>query len=124
MKRGEIWTVAGGAEYARKPRPSVILQCNDFSDTESITLCPLTTDHEDKHGIRISVVPDNLNGLSLPSRVMVDKISTVSRSKLGRRIGCLGEVEMSLLDAGVRSFLGLFSEREVIERAMERRGRV
>ena len=24
MKRGEIWTVAGGAAYAGKPRPAVI----------------------------------------------------------------------------------------------------
>jgi len=26
MRRGEIWTVAGGKDYAGKPRPAVILQ--------------------------------------------------------------------------------------------------
>lgn len=26
MKRGEIWTVAGGGDYAGKPRPVVIVQ--------------------------------------------------------------------------------------------------
>jgi mRNA interferase MazF len=26
MRRGEIWTVAGGAAYAGKPRPAVIIQ--------------------------------------------------------------------------------------------------
>ncbi len=26
MRRGDIWTVAGGADYAGKPRPVVIIQ--------------------------------------------------------------------------------------------------
>jgi mRNA interferase MazF len=30
MKRGEVWTVAGGADYAGKPRPVVILQDDSF----------------------------------------------------------------------------------------------
>ncbi len=105
MKRGEIWIVSGGAEYARKPRPSVILQDNDFRDTKTITLCPLTTHHDDKPGIRISVNPDSTNGLVLPSRIMVDKISTVSRNRLGERIGQLGEAEMARLTAAAGRFL-------------------
>jgi mRNA interferase MazF len=44
MKRGEIWTVAGGAAYAGKPRPAVIVQDNRFDATDSIVVCPLTTD--------------------------------------------------------------------------------
>jgi hypothetical protein len=31
VKRGEIWTVAGGKDYARKPRPVVILQDDHWS---------------------------------------------------------------------------------------------
>jgi mRNA interferase MazF len=26
MRRGEIWTVAGGGDYTGKPRPALILQ--------------------------------------------------------------------------------------------------
>ena len=44
MKRGEIWTVAGGAAYAGKPRPAVIVQDDRFDANDSIVVCPLTTD--------------------------------------------------------------------------------
>lgn len=63
MKRGEIWTVSGAADYLGKPRPAVILQSNEYSHTESITLCPMTTEGQDKHQVRIAVRPDEVNGL-------------------------------------------------------------
>ena len=44
MKRGEVWTAAGGPEYAGKPRPVIILQDDRFDATGSITVCALTTD--------------------------------------------------------------------------------
>ncbi len=40
MKRGEIWTAAGGKDYAGKPRPVVIVQDDRFDAIESITVCP------------------------------------------------------------------------------------
>jgi mRNA interferase MazF len=40
MKRGDIWTVAGGPGYAGNPRPVMVLQDNRFDATESITVCP------------------------------------------------------------------------------------
>lgn len=43
MRRGEIWTAAGGAGYAGKPRPVVIVQDDAFSKTGSVTICPITT---------------------------------------------------------------------------------
>lgn len=30
MKRGEIWTVAGGKDYGGKPRPVLIIQDDRF----------------------------------------------------------------------------------------------
>ena len=44
MRRGEIWTVAGGKDYAGKPRPVVIVQDDSFDATDSITVCAFTTD--------------------------------------------------------------------------------
>ena len=44
MRRGDIWTVAGGKDYAGKARPVVILQDDSFDGTESITICAFTTD--------------------------------------------------------------------------------
>ena len=31
MKRGDIWIVAGGKDYAGKPRPVVVIQDDSFS---------------------------------------------------------------------------------------------
>jgi mRNA interferase MazF len=47
MKRGEIWTVAGGKDYAGKPRPAVVVQDDRFDKTDSITICAFTTDPTD-----------------------------------------------------------------------------
>jgi mRNA interferase MazF len=44
MRRGEIWTVSGGKDYAGKPRPVVIVQDDAFDETDSITICAFTTD--------------------------------------------------------------------------------
>lgn len=51
MKRGEVWTAAGGPDYAGKPHPVVVLQDDRFEDTKSITVCPLTTNPAGGHGL-------------------------------------------------------------------------
>lgn len=44
MRRGDIWTVACGRDYAGKPRPVAIVQDDSFDATASITVCAFTTD--------------------------------------------------------------------------------
>ena len=107
MKRGEIWTVAGGADYAGKPRPAVIIQNDSFDATASITLCPFTTDTTEAPLIRLPVEPNGRNGLDLPSRIMVDKIITAPKRKIGERIGELDGEDIARLDRAVAMFLGL-----------------
>jgi mRNA interferase MazF len=63
MKRGEIWTAFGGRNYAGKPRPVVILQDDRFAMTDSITVCPFTTDPTDLPLLRIQIDPAGGNGL-------------------------------------------------------------
>ena len=91
MKRGEIWTVSGGGEYAGKPRPVVIVQDDSFDGTDSITICAFTTDPTDAPLFRLPVVPNPRNGLRAPCRLMVDKITTVSKSKVGTHVGHLDD---------------------------------
>jgi len=107
MKRGEIWTVAGGADYAGKPRPVVIVQDDRFSGTASVTVCPLSTNPTDAPLFRLLVEPSAGNGLNQPSRLMVDKLSTVPRTKLGQRIGVLEAEHMAWIGQTVLVFLGL-----------------
>jgi mRNA interferase MazF len=107
MKRAEIWTVAGGPGYAGKPRPAVIVQDDAFAATASITLCPFTTQAVDAPLIRLPVEPTRQNGLNVASHVMVDKISTVARAKLQKRVGKLAEEDMIRVNRAMLVFLGL-----------------
>ena len=107
MKRGEIWTVAGGAAYAGKPRPAVIVQDNRFDANDSIIVCPLTTDATSAPIFRLPIEPTEVNGLQAPCRLMVDKLTAVPRTRLGRRLGSLAREEMKALNRALFVFLGL-----------------
>ncbi|MDI1265320.1 MAG: type II toxin-antitoxin system PemK/MazF family toxin [bacterium] len=107
MRRGDIWTVAGGKDYAGKARPVVIVQDDSFDGTDSITICAFTTDETDAPLFRLSVQPNERNGLHVPCRLMVDKITTVPKSKVGARIGRLDEEDVLRLNQAALVFLGL-----------------
>ncbi len=107
MRRGDIWSAAAGTGYVGKPRPVVIVQDDRFDVTDSVTVCAFTTDPTEAPLIRLPVQPDQLNGLRTRSSLMVDKITTVPRSKLGERIGRLGDEDMVRLGRAVLVFFGL-----------------
>ena len=107
MKRGEIRVVAGGPDYAGKPRPAIIVQSDKFDATPSVTVCLLTGTPVDAAPARFELAPSPANGLQVRSHVMVDKISTVPKSKVGYRIGQLDSDRMSRLNQSVAVFLGL-----------------
>lgn len=107
MKRGEIWTVSGGANYAGKPRPVVIVQDDVFDATASLTVCLLTTDPTEAPLFRLAIEPNERSGLRLASRIMVDKVTTVSKTKLGERVGRIGDEDIVRLNRALMVFLGL-----------------
>jgi mRNA interferase MazF len=107
VKRGEIWTVAGGKDYAGKPRPVVIVQDDSFDATDSITICAFTTHETDAPLFRLLVQPNERNGLRASCRLMVDKITTVPKTKVGARVGRLDDEEILRLNQAVLVFLGL-----------------
>jgi mRNA interferase MazF len=107
VRRGEIWTAAAGSGYAGKPRPAVIIQDDRFDATDSVTVCTFTTDPTEAPLIRLPVEPNDSNGLQVRSSLMVDKITTVPRSKLGSPIGRLGDDDMVRLGRAVVVFFGL-----------------
>lgn len=106
MKRGEVWTISGGG-YAGKPRPAVIVQDDRFDATASITVCAFTTDQTDAPLFRIAVTPSERNGLRSISRLMVDKITTLSKERLGERVGHLDGEDVVRLNQAMMIFLGL-----------------
>ena len=107
MKRGELWTAAGGKHYAGKPRPVLVVQDDRFDATASITVCPLTSDPIEIPLLRIALSPNDVNGLAAPSSIMLDKVTTMPRSKLGERIGQVSDTDMVALSRGLVVFLGL-----------------
>jgi mRNA interferase MazF len=107
MRRGDVWPVAGGKDYAGKARPAVILQDDSFDGTESITICAFTTDDTDAPLFRLPVEPNERNGLRVPCRLMVDKVTTVPQSKVGAHIGRLDDEDVLRLNQALLVFLGL-----------------
>ena len=107
MKRGEIWTVSGSGDYAGKPRPALILQDDSFAATQSVTICLFTTDPTDAPLIRIPVEPGPTSGLREPSRLMIDKLTTVPRSRLGERLGTIDDGVLVQVARAVVVFLGI-----------------
>ena len=107
MRRGEIWTAAGGTDYASKRRPVVIVQDDNFDATDSITICAFTSDETDAPLFRLPVEPTERNGLRAKSRLTVDKITTVPKSKLRDKVGRLDGEDVLRLNRALVVFLGL-----------------
>lgn len=107
MKRGDIWTVAGGPDYTGKPRPAIILQDDAFDATASVAICPFTTHGIDAPLMRLPIEPSERNGLRASSQLMIDKITTVSKRKLEGRIGRLSDEDIVRVNRAVVVFFGL-----------------
>ena len=93
----------------------MILQDDRFDTTDSITICAFTTDPTDAPLIRLSEEPSESNGLRTRCRMMVDKITTIPKSKIGARVGRLADEDVVRLNRAVVVFLGIAapSNREV-----------
>jgi mRNA interferase MazF len=111
VKRGEIWTVSDSGSYAGKPRPAAIVQDDTFPETASVTICPITSDLVETPIFRVPLMPSEANGLRMLSHLMVDKITTTQKSKLGRRVGQLSNEDIARLNRAMMMFLGLASPR-------------
>jgi len=75
----------------------------------SITVCGLTTNATDAPLFRLPIEPSQLNGLRSGCRLMVDRITTVPKSKVGARIGRLADEDIGRLNRAVVVFLGIGS---------------
>ena len=76
-----------------------------------MTVCAFATDPTEAPLIRLPVAPDDQNGLRETSSLMVDKVTTVPRSKLGERIGRLADQDMVRLGRAVAVFFDLAGNR-------------
>jgi mRNA interferase MazF len=105
VKRGELWLVAGGV-YASKPRPALIVQDDLFAETDSVTVCPLTTTPVDAPMLRVLIPADGTSGIRQPSYLMVDKLTTVRRANVSQLVGKLRPEQLIEFERRALVFLG------------------
>lgn len=106
MKRGDLVTIALPGDLG-KPRPALIIQSDLFEAHPSLTVLPLTTETRGDLHFRITITPQSGNGLRATSQVMVDKIQSVARARIGVGFGRLSAREMVAVDRALTLFLGL-----------------
>ena len=107
LKRGDIVTIAAPGDYG-KLRPALIVQADVFNDIHaSIAVAPLTNTIIDAPLFRITLDPCRQNGLSRVSQIMVDKILTLPREKIGKRVGHVGNTLMVRVGRALSVWLGM-----------------
>lgn len=107
MRRGELWTVAGGVYAAKPPRPALIIQDDLLDATASVTVAPLTTSLSDAPLLRVHLSADGISGLTHDSDIMIDKLTTVRRSNVQTRVGRLTASQLVEVERALMVFLGL-----------------
>jgi mRNA interferase MazF len=105
VKRGDLVTIALPGTYG-KPRPALVIQSDLFDEHPSMTVLPVTSELRDTPLFRVSVEPDEGNGLHKHSQVMIDKAQTVPREKLGETFGRLDDTTMLAVTRALAVFLG------------------
>ena len=106
MRRGDLVSVAMPGDFG-KPRPALVIQGDQFSETGTVTVLLLSGTLVDAPLIRPTVSPTPENGLRKPSQVMVDKVMSVKRDRLGPVFGALDAEAMVTVSRSLAVFLGI-----------------
>ena len=107
MRRGDLVAIALQGAYG-KPRPALVIQSDLFVEHPSITVLPITSELRHTPLFRIAVLPSPGNGLQKPSEVMIDKLQTVPRDKIGDTFGRLDDEQLLAISRALTVFLGVF----------------
>jgi mRNA interferase MazF len=107
MRRGDVVVVAAGGDFG-KPRPAVVVQTDALPETHaSVVICQMTSDVADAPYFRVTVEPNEKNGLRIRSQVMADKPVTVRRERIGQSIGRLTDADIGRLNIALAFVMGL-----------------
>jgi mRNA interferase MazF len=108
IRRGDIVTVSASGDFG-KPRPAVVIQADELSETfiESCIVCLITSKIHDAPLLRIDLKANERTGLTRPSQIMVDKILTLKKERVGSTIGKLNKEEGLRLDRTLAFVIGI-----------------
>ena len=109
MKRGDFVTIAMQGDFG-KPRPALVVQSDSFNHAHaSVTVLPVSSELVNAPLFRITVEPNDGNGLSKRSQVMVDKAMTSRLDKIGSPFGKADDALMLAVNRSLAVFLGIAS---------------
>ena len=107
VTRGDLVLVAMPGDYG-KPRPALVVQSDLFNETHaSVTVAPVTTTIVDAPLFRVTVERTARNGLRSLSQIMVDKVTTVRRERIGKTSGSVEDDTMVRANRALALWLGL-----------------
>ena len=107
VTRGDLVLVTAPGDCG-KPRPALIVQADLFNEThQSVAVCLITSHLTDAPLFRVDIKSSSRSGLTLDSQVMVDKITTLDRTRLKKRIGSASQDELQAVDRALAVWLGL-----------------
>ena len=106
MTRGDFVKVALQGDFG-KPRPALVVQANQFDETATVTVLLVTSTIADIPLLRITVAPTLENGLQKLSQIMIDKVMTLKRERLGAAFGHATDEEMLRVGRSLAVFLGI-----------------
>lgn len=91
-----------------KPRPAIVVQSDELGDeTNSVIICPLSSEIAGTPHLRPIVDATASNGLRARSQIMTDKLIALSRKRVRGVIGTLDKDNRERLDRALLLVLGL-----------------
>lgn len=99
-------TIAMQGDFG-KPRPALVIQSDKFNEHATVTVLLVSSTLVDAPLLRVTIQPNETNGLQKPSQAMVDKAMTVKRDKLGEAFGSASDAEMLEIGRCLAVFLGI-----------------
>ena len=107
MRRGDLVTIALPGDFG-KPRPALVVQSDLFNaDHATVSVLPITSTIIGAPVFRITLEPSAANGLRQVSQIMVDKIVSMKREKIGEVFGRLDNETMLRVNRALTVWLGV-----------------
>ena len=107
LKRGNIVSIAVQGDFG-KPRPALLIQSDMFNDAHAtLSVLLISSELIDAPLFRLSIEPNQVNGLTQPSQIQVDKVMTVRRDKVGQLIGSVDDAMMVRVNRALALWTGL-----------------
>lgn len=112
MRRGDVYLATLAPRSGSEPsgrRPVVVVSTDSFNRVEgwrSVVVVPVSTSSRQRdRGPTAVPVPPGEAGLARPSVALCHQVTTLDRSKLGRRLGRLSDSGLRLVGLGLRAAL-------------------